>query len=142
MNHSTDVLYPPNSVASHCPKKDLLCPTSIVYPYSPHASVSHIIKPPFAIDSGCGNILKVTKDHHPCTNSKKRPLFSFVDPPKPNKLPNIEVQKNFSHMIGLARETVVQICSETQGKLNLISKWVLEVNVVKMRLKIQIQEAI
>ncbi|RDX99684.1 hypothetical protein CR513_17234, partial [Mucuna pruriens] len=108
VNHSANALYPPNSVISHCPGKSL-CPASIAQPS--YASVSHITKPPSAID-GCRNICKVTdrvklddmiaKDHHPCTNSRKRFATSFVDPAKPNKLPNIEVQKNISHM---ARET-------------------------------------
>ncbi|KAG4924022.1 hypothetical protein JHK87_049562 [Glycine soja] len=60
VNHSADVLYPPNSVTSHFPRKTILCPTSIARPHSPHASVPPIIEPPSAIDSGCRNIFKVT----------------------------------------------------------------------------------
>ncbi|KAK7305030.1 hypothetical protein VNO77_42929 [Canavalia gladiata] len=112
VNHSADVLYPPNSVTSHCPRKTLLCPT-IAQP--PHASITPATKPPAAINIGCRNIFKVTdgaklddvcaKDHHPCTNSRKRPATNFVDPAKPSKLPNIDMQKNLSRMTGLAQET-------------------------------------
>ncbi|KAL3006835.1 hypothetical protein AAZX31_08G300000 [Glycine max] len=112
VNHSSDVLYPPTSVATHCPRKTIRYPTSTAHPHphsrSPYASVSPIIKPPSAIDSGCRNLFKVTdrvkfddmsaRVHHPCTNSRKRPSTSFVDPAKPNKLPNIEVKKNLTGM--------------------------------------------
>lgn len=100
VNHSADVLYPPNPVNSLFPRKALLCPTSIAHPYSPQASVSTVIKP----DSSTDDMI-IVRDHHPFTNSRKRPSASLVDPLKPNKLPNIEMQKNFSRVTGLAQET-------------------------------------
>ncbi|KAJ1441402.1 hypothetical protein SESBI_01548 [Sesbania bispinosa] len=112
VNHPAEVLYPPNSVTSHCPRKALLCPSSIIQ--LPHVPVTPLAKPPSAINSGCRNIIKVTdkvkddmttNDYHPCTNSRKRPAANLVDLTKPNKLPNIEVQENLSRMTGLARET-------------------------------------
>ncbi|KAJ1407955.1 hypothetical protein SESBI_23988 [Sesbania bispinosa] len=112
VNHPAEVLYPPNSVTSHCPRKALLCPSSIIQP--PRVPVTPLAKPPSAINSGCRNIIKVTdkvkddmttNDYHPCTNSRKRPAANLVDLTKPNKLPNIEAQENLSRMTGLARET-------------------------------------
>ncbi|XP_061374290.1 uncharacterized protein LOC133316548 [Gastrolobium bilobum] len=97
VNHSADFLNSCNSVTSHCPRKALFCPASIVQP--PHVSVTPITKSPSAINSGCRNVIKVTdkvklddmttKDNHPCRNSRKRPASNLVDLTKPNKLPNI-----------------------------------------------------
>ncbi|KAK7316717.1 hypothetical protein RJT34_00386 [Clitoria ternatea] len=114
MNHSADVLSPPNAVIPHCPRKSHLCPASIAQP--PHVSITTVTKPPSAMNSGFKNIIKVTDgvkledmtaiDYHAHTNSRKRPAANnLVDRAKPNKLPNIEVQRNSSHIAGLGRET-------------------------------------
>ncbi|TKY46807.1 hypothetical protein E2542_SST28856 [Spatholobus suberectus] len=110
--HPVNALYPPNSVTTHCPRNALLRPASIAQPL--HASVSPVTKTPSTID-GCRNIFKVTDrvklddmtaKEYPCINSRKRPADNLVDPAKPNKLPNIEVQKSLTHTNGLARETL------------------------------------
>jgi len=40
----------------------------------------------------------IAKNYHPCTNSRRRPSASLVDPPKSNMLPIIEVQTNLTAM--------------------------------------------
>ncbi|KAL2322566.1 hypothetical protein Fmac_026945 [Flemingia macrophylla] len=104
VNHSADVLYPPNCVTSDFPTKALFYPVSVSQPSQ--ATVSPFTKPPSAID-GCRNKLKLddmtAKDYHPCTNSRKRPADNLVDPAKPTKLPH----KNLTRMTELARETSI-----------------------------------
>nr|KYP47655.1 hypothetical protein KK1_030685 [Cajanus cajan] len=106
VNHSADLLYPPNCVTSDFPTKALFYPASISQPS--HATVSPFTKPPSAID-GCRSIFKLdditAKDYHPSTNSRKRPADNLVDPETPNKLPRIQVHKNVTRMTELARET-------------------------------------
>ncbi|KAK7387042.1 hypothetical protein VNO78_27515 [Psophocarpus tetragonolobus] len=112
VNHSADVLYPPKSDTSPCPRNAHFCATSSAHPHSPHASVSPIMKPPSAINSGCRNVFKVAdrvkfddmraNDHHPCTNSMKRSAADLVNTSKTSKL---EMQKNFTRMSGLVQQT-------------------------------------
>lgn len=106
-NHSTEVLYPSNPLTSRGPMKTPLCPASIVQPL-------HVPDAPSTINRGCRKITKVAgrmklddmtpKDHHPCTNTRKRPAANFDDSRKPVKLPDIEVQENLSRMSRLAGE--------------------------------------
>ncbi|KAK7276785.1 hypothetical protein RIF29_17931 [Crotalaria pallida] len=95
-NHSTEVPYPNNPLTSRGPVNAPLFAASIVQP------------------RGCRNMTMVadrmklddmtTKDHHPCTNTRKRPAANFDDSRKPTKLPNIEVQENLSRKTRLTEE--------------------------------------
>ena len=102
VNHSAEVLYPSNPLTSLGPLKTTpLSPASIVQPL-------HVPVTSSTINSGCRNMNKVAdsvklddmiaKDHHPCTNTRKRPAAALDDSGKPFKLPNLEVQENMSRM--------------------------------------------
>ncbi|XP_027329833.1 uncharacterized protein LOC113846112 isoform X2 [Abrus precatorius] len=108
VNHSTEVCFSSNPLTSLGPMKTTpLSPASIVqHPYIPVT--------PSTINSGNRNINKVadrvklddmiTKDYHPCTNSRKRSAANLDDSRKPMKLPNIEVQENLSRVTRFTSE--------------------------------------
>ncbi|XP_045787019.1 uncharacterized protein LOC123882245 [Trifolium pratense] len=109
LNHTAEVLYPSNPLTSQGPIKTTpLCPAPIVQP--PKVSVTSS-----AMNSDCRNINKVVervklddmavKDHHPCTNIRKRPAANLDDSRKPIKVSNIEVRENMSCMTKLTQES-------------------------------------
>ncbi|MED6110375.1 hypothetical protein PIB30_042242 [Stylosanthes scabra] len=97
LNHSAEFRYLPN----HCP------PQIVAQP--PYVPVTPLNKAPHsAANSGSINMPQVTDrvnlngimattidhNHHPYTNTRKRPASNFIDLTRPNKIPNIAVQGN------------------------------------------------
>ncbi|TKY57242.1 hypothetical protein E2542_SST21688 [Spatholobus suberectus] len=103
VNHSAEVRFPSSHLTSLGPMQTTpLSPASIVQPL-------HVPITPSTINSGNRNINKVADrlkldDHHPCTNTRKRPAANLDDSRKPTKLPNIQVQENSSRMTRLTGE--------------------------------------
>ncbi|KAI5433106.1 uncharacterized protein LOC127117737 [Lathyrus oleraceus] len=97
-NHSAEFLYPSNPLTAGVPTKTTpLFPASIVQP-------PQVLVTSSTMSSGCRNINTVVdrvkldnmavKDHHPCTNIRKRSAANLEDSRKPIKLSNIQVKDN------------------------------------------------
>ncbi|CAJ1971358.1 unnamed protein product [Sphenostylis stenocarpa] len=105
VNHSEELRFPSNHLTSLHPIQTApLPPASIVQPL-------HVPVTPSTVNSGNSNINNVADrwkldDHHPCTKARKRPAAAanLEDSRKTTKLPNIQVQENFSHMTRLTGE--------------------------------------
>ncbi|CAI8586817.1 unnamed protein product [Vicia faba] len=96
-NQSAEFLYASNPLTSGVPMK-----TTPLYPAS--VQPQQVSATSSTMNNGCRNINKVAdrvkldnmavKDHHPCTNVRKRPAANLDDSRKPIKLSNIEVKDN------------------------------------------------
>ncbi|MED6151062.1 hypothetical protein PIB30_078717, partial [Stylosanthes scabra] len=104
LNHAAEFRYPPN----HCPPPIVAQPPYVpVTPLNkpPHSAVNSVsINMPQVTDRvNLNGIMSTTIDHnhHPFTNTRKRPASNFIDLTRPNKIPNLAVQGNsFGCMIG------------------------------------------
>lgn len=103
VNRSEEFRFPSNHLTSLSPMQATpLSPASIVQPL-------HVPVTSSTINSGNRNINKVSDrlkldDHHPCTNTRKRPAANLDDSRRPTKLPHIQVQENLSCMTRLTGE--------------------------------------